>query len=196
MHIGIMGGTFDPIHIGHLIAAEQARDQAGLDEVWFMPAYRPPHKEAAPIAAAAHRLEMVRLALSSAGPHFRLCKHEFEREGVSYTYHTAIELAGRHPSWRFSWIIGADMVQFLPQWYNIDKLIRIVSFIGLYRPGFESAALELPDSIRQAVRMTEMPALDISSTAIRSMAAEGRSIRYLVPDPVFEYIKENRLYAT
>lgn len=194
MHIGVMGGTFDPIHIGHLIAAEQARDRMALDEVWFMPAYRPPHKASAPIADAAHRLNMVRLAIADAAPHFRLCLHEYEREGVSYTYNTALELAERHPQCRFSWIIGADMVRFLPQWYNIGKLVQIVSFIGLPRPGYTAAEAELPDAIRGAVRMADMPVLDISSTEIRSMIAAGRSIRYLVPEAVYEYIKENRLY--
>jgi nicotinate-nucleotide adenylyltransferase len=139
---------------------------------------------------------MVRLAIAAAKPHFRLCLHEFEREGVSYTYNTAQELIRRYPGHRFSWIIGADMVRFLPQWHNIDELVKIVSFIGLPRPGYAPAEADLPEAIRAAVRMTDMPAVDISSTAIRNMAARGRSFRFLVPEAVYEYIRENRLYAT
>lgn len=187
--IGIMGGTFDPIHCGHLLAAEQAREQMGLDEVWFMPARIPPHKTRAGITPAEHRLRMVELAVAD-HPAFRVTDVELRREGPSYTYDTMRQLVSAYPDCRFSFIVGADMVELLPKWYRFAELIRLVRFIGLARPG-----TRLDRRAHEAyVSFVEMPAWDISSSLIRQKAAAGRSIRYLVPPAVERYIKEHGLY--
>lgn len=185
-----MGGTFDPIHCGHLLAAEQAREQAGLDEIWFMPTHVPPHKERESLTLAHHRLQMVQLAVSDHQV-FRVTDIEFERKGPSYTYDTMTQLIRQFPDCRFSFIMGGDMVKILPKWYQYQELIHMVRFIGLARPGTE---LDLKSS--EDVTFVEMPVWDISSTMIREKAAARKSIRYLVPDAVERYIKENRIYET
>ncbi len=185
-----MGGTFDPIHCGHLLAAEQAREQAGLDEIWFMPTHVPPHKERESLTLAHHRLQMVQLAVSDHEV-FRVTDVEFERKGPSYTYDTMTQLIGQFPDCRFSFIMGGDMVKILPKWYQYQELIHMVRFIGLARAGTE---LDLKSS--EDVTFVEMPVWDISSTMIREKAAARKSIRYLVPDAVERYIKENRIYET
>jgi nicotinate-nucleotide adenylyltransferase len=189
--VGIFGGTFDPIHFGHLLAAEQARDQLALDEIWFMPARIPPHKQRADIAAETHRLRMVELACAD-HPSFRVTDVELHREGPSYTYDTMRQLTAAHPDTSFWFIIGGDMVEILPKWYRFEELVTMVRFIGLARPGshYDEQALS------SFVTFVEMPAVNISSTMIRQRAAEGRSIRYLVPDAVECYIKEHRLYES
>ena len=195
MHIGIMGGTFDPIHTGHLIAAETAREAARLDEVWFMPASAPPHKDRPPGATAEERLEMVQLAVH-AHPCFRAIDIELQRGGVSYSVDTVEELRRRYPGYHFSYIIGADMVQYLPHWHQIERLCGMIRFIGLNRPGTTLNLGVLAEYIRQSVTLVEMPEIGISSTDIRLRRASGRSIRYLVPDPVHQYIEGKRLYES
>lgn len=193
MNIGIMGGTFDPPHAGHLIAAEQARDQAGLDQVWFMPAHTPPHKERAPGASSEQRLEMIQAAIRDHSS-FSICTLELKRGGKSYTLDTINLLNKQFPTDHFYWIIGSDMVYTLTEWHEIQQLVRKVRFIGLHRAGFEYLQRELPEWIEEVVQWVEMPEINISSTAIRQFVKEGRSIRYLVPDHVKTLIEENRLY--
>lgn len=183
-----MGGTFDPIHCGHLLAAEQAREQAGLDEVWFMPAGIPPHKSQAVLTSAAVRLRMVELAVAD-HESFRVTDVELKREGPSYTYDTIVQLVEQFPECRFSFIIGGDMVETLPKWYRYEELSRMIRFIGLARPGSEAGRAP-----RAGVTFVEMPVWDISATLIRTRAGAGQSIRYLVPRSVERYIKENRVY--
>jgi nicotinate-nucleotide adenylyltransferase len=192
--IGIMGGTFDPIHIGHLIAAESVRAQSKLDEVWFMPTHTPPHKEREPLATPEQRLAMVKLAVAD-NPYFRAKDIEIRKGGVSYTYVTMKLLQGKYPEYRFHYIIGADMIGFLPQWAHIDALVEIVSFIGLGRPGHAHDKDRLPPHIRKAVCLAEMPLIELSSTQIRQSCYEGKSIRYLVPEAVLSYMEVNRLYV-
>lgn len=194
MKVGIMGGTFDPIHIGHLIAAELACEQAELDEVWFMPTNVPPHKEHAPLASAEQRLQMVKLAVDS-HPYFRPLDIELRKGGISYTIDTVKLLREEQPGIHFSYIIGADMVQFLPKWYKIEELSSLVAFIGLMRPGYILDLEDLPAHIQQAVSLAEMPLIELSSTRIRNRKAKGQSIRYMVPDRVYEYIEENGIYG-
>ncbi|MDR7318544.1 nicotinate-nucleotide adenylyltransferase [Brevibacillus nitrificans] len=189
LHVGILGGTFDPIHCGHLLAAEQAREQAGLDEVWFMPTHIPPHKTRVGLTDAATRLEMVELAVAD-HESFRVTDVELRREGPSYTYDTIVQLVEQYPECRFSFIIGGDMVEILPKWYRFEELSRMIRFIGLARPGADIDRVP-----NDKVTFVEMPVWDISSTLIRMKAAEGQSIRYLVPRSVERYIKENGFYA-
>jgi nicotinate-nucleotide adenylyltransferase len=195
MKVGIMGGTFDPIHLGHLLAAECAREGAGLHEVWFLPACVPPHKELAPVADPGQRWEMVRLAVKG-NPFFRPEKIELDRGGTSYSIDTVGELMKRHPGVEFSYIIGADMVQYLPHWHRIDELAGMIRFIGLMRPGTGIRWEELAPSLRERVVMVPMPQLDISSTAIRNYRKQGRSVRYLVPEEVRTYMEGEKLYES
>ncbi|MEX1031134.1 MAG: nicotinate-nucleotide adenylyltransferase [Paenibacillaceae bacterium] len=195
MNIGIMGGTFDPLHLGHLLVAEQAREQMSLNEVWFMPSNQSPHKDIQPKADPLHRLEMVRLAIAD-HPKFKLCELEFERGGTSYSVETAYILKERYPQHQFHWIIGADMVQYLPQWFKIQEMISLVSFIGLDRPGYEDVRRDLPDWLSKSLAMIKMVQFDISSTEIRNRIANGQSVRYMLTEPIRSYIQENQLYGT
>jgi len=194
MKVGIMGGTFDPIHTGHLTAAEQAREAAGLDEIWFMPSNVPPHKERMPGASPAHRLGMVRLAIAE-NPRFRATDVELEKGGTSYTAETLELLKERWPEYEFSYIIGADMVMYLPKWHRIGDIVRDFRFIGLQRPGFPLDMAELPEEIREKVTIVPMPSLEISSTDIRLRRKEGRTVRYLVPEAVRLYMEGEGLYG-
>lgn len=194
--IGILGGTFDPIHIGHLVAADQALFFAGLDEIWFMPAPNPPHKMDTKITAINHRLEMVKMVVEM-DRRYKLCTIEFDRLGPSYTLDTMKELKMKYSDYEFFLIIGGDMIKYLPKWYGIEELITIVNFIGLDRPGYEYQATSSRDKdILEQVKLIPMPQLDISSSQIREWVKAGRAIRYLVPINVERYIRENKLYES
>ncbi|WP_010270481.1 nicotinate-nucleotide adenylyltransferase [Paenibacillus senegalensis] len=193
MKIGIMGGTFDPIHNGHLLAAETAREQAGLDEVWFMPANVPPHKANAPKATAEQRLFMVEEAIASHDA-FKAKDIELARGGTSYTTDTVEKLRNQYPDYNFYYIIGADMVMYLPNWNRIEQLVSMIGFIGVTRAGYGIDLNSLPEPIRKQVQLCEMPNMELSSTDIRERRRHGKDIRYRVPDSVRTYIGENRLY--
>ncbi|MGG3506650.1 nicotinate-nucleotide adenylyltransferase [Paenibacillus lautus] len=193
MKVGIMGGTFDPIHIGHMLAAECARDAYDLEEVWFMPSHIPPHKEDAGVTGLM-RLEMTAEAVAD-HPSFRTLDWEVKRGGVSYTVDTVRELRDMYPEHDFSFIIGADMVAYLPKWNRIGELADMLTFIGLNRPGTKLSVDDLPDFLQKVVVTAEMPLIEISSTMIRSRAASGSSIRYMVPDRVYDYIVRSGIYG-
>ncbi|ACX63995.1 nicotinate-nucleotide adenylyltransferase [Paenibacillus sp. Y412MC10] len=193
MKVGIMGGTFDPIHIGHMLAAECARDAYDLEEVWFMPSHIPPHKEDAGVTGLM-RLEMTAEAVAG-HPSFRTLDWEVKRGGVSYTVDTVRELRDAYPEHDFYFIIGADMVAYLPKWNRIGELAEMLTFIGLNRPGTKLSVDDLPDFLQKAVVTAEMPLIEISSTIIRSRAASGSSIRYMVPDRVYDYIVRSGIYG-
>ncbi|MFD1018830.1 nicotinate-nucleotide adenylyltransferase [Thalassobacillus hwangdonensis] len=185
--IGILGGTFDPPHIGHLIIAEEVYQELGLDEVWFMPSNEPPHKSNA-MASGTDRLEMVEAAIQG-NAHFRAVDFELKREGKSYTYDTIYHLKERYPSISIYFIIGGDMVEYLPRWHAIDKLLELVHFVGVNRKGH-------PLSSPYPVLEVEVPLIEVSSTDIRNRMKEGRNATYLLPDEVIHYIKGNHLYET
>lgn len=191
LKIGIFGGTFDPLHIGHLIAAERVYDELKLDQIWFLVSHIPPHKLDHPPTAAEDRAEMVRRSISPY-PQFRLCLAELEREGPSYTMETMEQLMGEYPNHAFYFIMGADMVDYLPKWHRFEELVEKVRIVALQRPGFR-----LPEHVTWAEKITfvPMPQLEISSSDIRRFLAEGKSIRFLVPDPVERYIREKGLYV-
>lgn len=191
---GLMGGTFDPIHEGHLLAAEAAREAAGLDEVWFIPTNVPPHKPQ-PGADAQARLEMVKLAIAD-HPAFRAEEAELARGGVSYTADTVAALRERYPEHSFYWIVGTDMMNDLPHWHRIEELAAQVRFVCLRRQGEESEESALPAFLRERLLHAPMPPIGISSTDIRDRLREGRSIRYQVPEAVRHYIERNGLYES
>lgn len=184
--IGLMGGTFDPPHLGHLLIAEQAREQLGLDEIWFLPAAIPPHKEG--FSEAAERIEMTRRAIMDQAE-FKLCLVEFERAEPSYTVETMKRLRETYPDDTFFFLIGADSLESLEKWHDYDTLVNLVTFGAVARPG---SRYRIPS--RADVRTIDMPQLEISSTDIRERVKRGKSIKYLVPLTVETYIKERDLY--
>jgi nicotinate-nucleotide adenylyltransferase len=188
--IGIIGGTFDPIHMTHLHMAEVARDECHLDEVWFMPAKIPPHKQNQELGLETDRIMMTKKAIADV-PYFHLSLIEFEREGPSYTTDTIRDLTRSYPTHQFFFIIGADMVVDLPNWDRIDELIRMVTFIGVGRPGWE---IDTQHTYTKNVTKVEMVPSHISSTLIRERKRKGKSIRFLVHDSVYQYIEEKHLY--
>ncbi|MBX0315017.1 nicotinate-nucleotide adenylyltransferase [Planococcus glaciei] len=184
--VGILGGTFNPPHIGHLIMANEALHAVGLDEVRFMPNYIAPHKEVYG-ADAAQRLEMTRLATQG---HKQFCVEDFEisQGGVSYTFDTMKAMIQREPETAFYFIIGGDSIEGLPTWHRIDELAQMVRFIGIRRPGYlhESA---------YPVLLIDSPELHLSSTMLRERVAAQGTIRFLVPEKVEAFIREGRLYG-
>ncbi|ARD49532.1 nicotinate-nucleotide adenylyltransferase [Sporosarcina sp. P37] len=186
--IGILGGTFNPPHTGHLLIANEVRYALELDEVWLMPAAVPPHKTAAGDATAEQRLQMVKLAADEIEG-LRASSFEIERGGVSYTYDTMSQLVKNEPDCDFYFIIGGDMIDQLPAWHRIEELLQIVTFIGVKRPGADNVS-EIP------VRLVETPQLDLSSTLIRRRFAEDGTVQLLVPPAVEAYIREERLYGS
>ncbi|MGP4061639.1 nicotinate-nucleotide adenylyltransferase [Halobacillus sp. H74] len=184
--VGILGGTFDPPHQGHLIMAEYALEEMDLDEVWFMPSFIPPHKQESATDANA-RLKMVELATKD-HPEFRVCDVELMRKGTSYTVDTMTYLKQQYPELAFYFIIGGDMVEHLSKWNRVDELQQMVEFIGVVRPGYEWSD-EIP------VHFIDIPSIDISSTVVRERVTSGKSARYLIPDAVDSYIKEHHLYG-
>lgn len=184
-HVGILGGTFDPPHLGHLIIAEEVRLALNLAEVWFMPSQEPPHKNKA-LSSAQDRMEMVKKAIEC-NPYFKLNTIELDRLGKSYTIDTLNILMEKHPDTKFYFIIGGDMVEYLPKWRKIDELIKMITFAGVKRVGFK---LDTP----YPVKLLDIPYIEISSTMIRERIEHQDSITYLVPEPVKQYIEEKRLY--
>jgi len=184
--IGILGGTFDPPHIGHLIIAEEVYQKLALDEIWFIPSAEPPHKDKAKVSAQ-DRLEMLSVATSDVD-YFKINTIELVRKGKSYTVDTIKALQENHPKDQFYFIIGADMVEYLPHWHKIDQLVKMIQFIGVKRPDFEI------DSPYPVIGL-DTPVLEISSTMIRERLKTNQSIRYLVPKPVLTVIKERGLYG-
>jgi nicotinate-nucleotide adenylyltransferase len=200
MRVGIFGGTFDPVHMGHLILAEQARDQAHLDEVWFIPAPRPPQKEGQSITRFDQRIEMLALALAG-NPSFRIDEIEKDRHGPSYTVDTLAELHQRHPEQAFFLLIGGDALVDLPTWREPGRILEQVGLVVMDRPG---SAVIAGEELRQRLSLSadatinllrvEAPGIDIASRYLRRRIADGRSVRYLVPRAVEVYIHEKQLY--
>ncbi|MCZ2738058.1 nicotinate-nucleotide adenylyltransferase [Bacillus safensis] len=186
--IGLFGGTFDPPHNGHLLMASEVRIQVGLDEIWFIPNHMPPHKTGRKRADSHHRINMVEAAIQS-NPFFRLELIEMEREGPSYTVDTVNLLKKRHPEDQFFFMIGADMVEYLPKWHRIDELLQMITFIGMKRPGYVG-------STTYPLLFADVPAFDVSSTLIRQRIEQGKPVDYLIPKAVERYIKEHHLYES
>ncbi|MFD2116283.1 nicotinate-nucleotide adenylyltransferase [Paenibacillus yanchengensis] len=192
--IGIMGGTFDPIHVGHLIAAQAALNTGRLDEVWFIPTYDAPLKEQHSTASASHRLEMVTLAIED-NPQFKVNNIEQLRGGTSYSIDTVTALVEQYPDYAFSYIIGSDRINDLVKWHRIEQLAELVTFIGLERPSDQFQWNVIPDYLRVRISLADMPLIGISSTNIRQKLSRSLSVRYEVPDQVLQYIRRHKLYV-
>lgn len=194
-HVGIMGGTFDPIHYGHLAIAEEARVALRLDQVLIVPAARQPLKRGLHAASGQQRFEMAQLACAdNAG--FEVSRIELDRPGLSYTVTTLEELRAAHTG-ELHFILGADALAELPRWHAVARILSLARVVAVSRPGFapDMAALArgLPQ-LRERLTLLEGPRLDISSTTLRQRVAEGRPIRYQTPDAVVSYITERGLY--
>jgi nicotinate-nucleotide adenylyltransferase len=192
VRIGLYGGTFDPIHLGHLRAAETAREAFCLDLVAFLPAAVPPHREA-PVSPAEDRLAMARLATAT-HPRFEAWDAELRRPGPSYTVETVSTLVSERPSDSFVLVVGADTWPEMASWREPERLLRLVEVAVVDRPGCPGGELRLPFPGARGVRRAEGPSLPISATAIRERVARGLSVRFLVPDAVADYIEARRLY--
>jgi len=185
--VGILGGTFDPPHIGHLMIAEEVYDQLKLEEVWFIPSYEPPHKEKAGTDVR-DRIAMVEAAIED-NDHFALSTIEVDRPGKSYTFDTIKLLNEKYKDVMFYFIIGADMVEYLPKWYRIEELIELIQFVGVKRPAY-NVKTDYP------VCEINIPVMEISSTMIRKRIKKRQTIKYFVPPKVLQVIKEQRLYES
>ncbi|MGI4789286.1 MAG: nicotinate-nucleotide adenylyltransferase [Janthinobacterium lividum] len=194
--LGIMGGTFDPIHYGHLLMAEEARQAFALDEVVFVPNGRPAHKKAYLVSSPEDRYAMTLLATGS-NSQFSCSRIEIDRPGPSYTIDTLREFRERYTDLEALYFItGADAVLEILTWHEYDKLVRECQFIAVTRPGFVLERLsEIADTeFLDRVLYLPIPGLEISSTDIRRRVREGRSIKYLTPEPVETYIQQQGLY--
>jgi len=200
MRIGVFGGTFDPVHYGHLIMAEQCREQGRLDQVWFVPAPRPPHKAELPLTKFEQRVEMLALAIAG-NPAFRIDEIEKERSGPSFTVDTLAELHKRHPGNEFVLLIGSDTLKDLPLWHDPAGVLRRSSLLVLRRanhplltPEQLRAAIPLPADVPLRLDIVEAPLIGISSRDLRRRVVLGRSLRYFMPRAVECYIHDKQLY--
>ncbi len=195
--IGIMGGTFDPIHIAHLVIAEEARQVYNLDRVIFIPASIPPHKLGRKITGVYERLKMTELAIAD-NPAFSISTMEIERQGPSYSLLTVQELQREFGSEaEFYFITGSDSINELHTWYHAEELVAACHFIGTTRPDSpldEQALAQRWGSLWSHIHLLPIPQLDISSTMLRERLAKGESVRYFLPAKVAEYIEEMGLY--
>jgi nicotinate-nucleotide adenylyltransferase len=196
--IGILGGTFDPVHYGHLAVAEEARARVPLDIVYMMPARVQPLRQQEQTSSPEHRAAMLERAILS-NPNFTLSRIEFERPGLSYTVETMSALRERHPKHsEFFFVLGMDALADLPKWKEPEQLITLCRLVAIRRPGCDldprNLFLQLP-LLRDRLIILEGPRLDISSTALRQRVRQGLPIRYQVPDAVAEYIYSHHLYV-
>lgn len=221
MRRGVLGGTFDPVHLGHLVLAERAREQLALDRVLWVPAGDPWRKAETSVTAAEHRLAMVRLAIDD-NPAFQLCTLEVDRPGPTYTVDTLAALREEYPDGELVFLLGMDALEDLPNWHQPDRLIRLAMLAVAPRAEDSSLGAALERALPRTVPLTrarsrrpgraaldrllpglgrrvlwlEMPRIDISATELRRWAAAGRSLRYLVPDAVEAYIRQRGLYRS
>lgn len=194
--VGLLGGSFNPPHVGHLVCAQEARDQLGLDRVLLLPAHDPPHKELPGDPGPRARLDMCRLAVGG-DPGLGVCAIELEREGPSYTVDTLRVLAEREPGDELTFIVGGDMADTLPSWREPREVLRLARMAVTGREELDELGLaaklaDLHDGSR--VVFFTMPRLDVSSTDLRRRVSEGRPIRHLVPDAVADEIAAHGWY--
>jgi nicotinate-nucleotide adenylyltransferase len=189
--IGILGGTFDPIHLGHMVLAEQVKERLKLDGIIFIPCFKSPHKTRQKLSPAKDRLHMIRLALQD-NPSFSVSEIELKRGGVSYTIDTLKELKKLHPKSEVYFLTGSDVVNELNTWKDPEKIFRLVKMVIAIRPGFDQ--LDPENRFVKKSIVVKITGLDISSTVIRKRVKRGKSIKYLVPLEVEQYIRRRRLY--
>ena len=199
MRLGVLGGTFDPVHLGHLIIAEQARTELSLDKVLFVPAGRPWFKDDTDVTVTESRLEMLRLALKG-NPHFAIDIQELERAGPTYTVDTVAKLrAESTDDTEIFFIIGLDALAELGRWQDPQRLVKLCRFAGMKRPGYTVLDVQTLEkaipTVSTKIHLAENVQVDISSSDIRCRVQRGQSIKYLVPESVERYIREKGLYG-
>ena len=198
--VGIMGGTFDPVHYGHLVAAEAAREAFSLDSIIFVPAGIPPHRDEKEVTPARHRYLMTLLAIMS-NPYFQISRVDLDRGRVTYTVDTLTDLRKElPPDANMYFITGADAILEILSWKEPERVLSMAEFIAVTRPGYgldrlSKALGPLYEEFQDRIHILEVPPVGISSTDIRRRLAEGRSIRYLVPETVLTYINNQGLYG-
>ncbi len=184
--VGILGGNFNPVHNAHLVVADQVRQQLKLDKVYLMPEFTPPHVDKKETIDELHRLNMLKMAIAGIEG-LDIETIELERRGISYTYETMKELTEKYPDTDYYFIIGGDMVDYLPKWHKIDKLVELVQFVGVQRPRYK-AGTSYP------VIWVDVPLMDISSSMVREFIQKGRVPNFMLPHEVLDYIEEKGLY--
>jgi nicotinate-nucleotide adenylyltransferase len=187
MRIGIFGGTFNPIHFGHLVLAEQAYEKLNLDKVIFIPSFYPPHKKSHDVISALHRYNMVKLAIKG-NPRFEISDIEVKRKGRSFLIDTLRQLKKIYPKAKLFFISGSDTSEQMSRWKSIDEILNLAKFVLAKRPGYRLKKYNKNISV---ISITE---LDVSSSMIRRKISQGKSIRYLMPLRVYRYIKQKGLY--
>ena len=193
-----MGGTFDPPHIGHLTIAETVRKSLNLSEIWFIPTGKIPHKSTNETAPAFDRLNMVKLAVEE-NDNFFVNDTEVVRDSFSYTFETLEELRNKNPNIEFTYIVGADSLDYMEKWKEPSRIFNSCRVAVVNRPGILDEKIkvkkkELEDTFGGEIEIISMPPIDISSTQIRKMIREGKSVIQFVPEKVIEYIKHNNIY--
>jgi nicotinate-nucleotide adenylyltransferase len=201
MKLGIFGGTFDPVHYGHLILAECCRAEHGLDEVWFLPAAVPPHKQQRELTPVAVRIEMLKLAIAGHAA-FSVCTYETDRGGVNYTVDTLSRIRDEDPSRELFFLMGEDMLLDLPHWREPARICELTVPVVVHRAGMPPVDFSCLNVVAAADRIekirrhqVEMPEIGISASEIRRRVAAGKSIRYLTPRAVEKYIEAHGLYS-
>ena len=193
MKIGVLGGSFDPIHNGHLVAAQHVANQLGLQQVLFVPAgnqWQKTQLAGVEQTDSKHRLAMTRLAIAG-NPLFSASSIDVDRGGATYTVDTLTELQQAHPNSKLFFILGADAIAGVESWKDSEKLFDLATFVAVSRPGFQ---LQVPERFKDRVIQIRMESLDLSSTECRERALSGQDLTGLVPDAVITYIRENNLY--
>lgn len=199
MRIGIFGGTFDPVHYGHLLLAECCREECGLDQVWFVPAHLPPHKDDVPVAGPEHRRQMLELAIAGHEA-FQVCDVELQRGGISYTADTVEEIHQQVPHASLFLLMGADQLAEFPRWREPERICRLATLVVVPRPGVEVAEQPVRQALSEAARhqfqlcRVDIPLMGLSSSQIRQRLAQGKSVRFRVPRAVELYIQTHELY--
>jgi nicotinate-nucleotide adenylyltransferase len=200
MRLGLFGGSFDPVHYGHLLLAETCRESAHLDQVWFLPAAKSPHKQNQPVTHSQHRLHMLRLAIGG-HPSFDVCDMEIQRGGVSYTVDTLQAIHDRFPHAEMYFLMGADSLAEFPTWRRPDRICQLALPLVVHRPHSPPPDLELlaplvDKEMLERIRLAqvEMPLIELSSSEIRQRVQAGRSVRFRTPRAVEKYIETQQLY--
>jgi len=196
--VGIMGGTFNPVHYGHLFLAENAMEQLNLDKILFMPSKNPPHKKKQDLVSDMQRIEMVRLAVYE-NPHFEISTIEFDREGITYTADTLTILTHENPDTEYYFIVGADSLFMMQDWHTPQIIFNLCTILAAGRDRVPENQLAkqmkyLRDTFDARIIQLNMPTIEISSAVIRKRIAANKTVRYFVPKEVMDYIAKHRLY--
>ena len=196
--LGIYGGSFDPVHLGHLLLAETCREECSLDRVLFLPCGQSPHKPNGAIASGQQRAEMLEFAVAG-DPRFGVCRIELERNGPSFTVETLRQLRVDQPDSELFFLMGADSLADLPLWREPQAILELAIIVAVNRgqrppPDLASLEARLGPIVRERVRLVTMPAIELSATEIRERVRSSRSLRFRVPRAVEEYIRQNGLY--